>query len=149
MPPSQISTEDPAHDILRVKRPALDVLFAPKSVAVIGATDRAGSVGRTVLWNLISNPFGGTVYPVNPKSRSVLGIKAYPSVKELPEPLDLAVVVTPAPVIPGIIGQCADLGVKGAIIISAGFRETGAAGAELEGQILAEVRRSHIRLEQI
>ena len=146
MPPSQLPNGDPAHDILRVKPPALDVLFAPKSVAVIGATDRAGSVGRTLLWNLISNPFGGTVYPVNPKSRSVLGIKAYPSVKELPEPLDLAVVATPAPIIPGIIGQCADLGVKGAIIISAGFKETGAAGAELERQILAEVRRSHLRL---
>jgi acetyltransferase len=146
MPPSQIPNGDPAHDILRVKRPALDVLFAPKSVAVIGATDRAGSVGRTLLWNLISNPFGGAVYPVNPKSRSVLGIKAYPSVKELPEPLDLAVVATPAPMIPGIIGQCADMGVKGAIIISAGFKETGAAGAELERQVLAEVRRSHMRL---
>jgi acetyltransferase len=146
MPPSQIPTSDPAHDILRVKRPALDVLFAPKSVALIGASERAGSVGRTLLWNLISHPFGGTVYPVNPNSRSVLGIKAYSSVKELPEPVDLAVVATPAPLVPGIITQCADMGVKAAMIISAGFKETGAAGAELERQILAEVRRGHMRL---
>jgi acetyltransferase len=137
---------DPAHDILRLERPSLDALFAPKSVAVIGATDRAGSVGRTILWNLISNPFGGTVFPVNPTHRSVLGIKAYPSVADLPEPVELAVVVTPAPTVPAIIGQCADAGVKGAIIISAGFKETGPAGAELERQALAEARRGQMRL---
>src|SRR5262245_2303483 len=137
---------DPAHDILRLGRPSLDVLFAPKSVAVIGATERAGSVGRTILWNLISNPFGGTVFPVNNKHRSVLGIKAYPSIGDLPEPVELAVVVTPAPTVPNIIGQCADIGVKGAIIISAGFKETGPAGAELERQALAEARRGRMRL---
>ncbi|MFL5807454.1 MAG: bifunctional acetate--CoA ligase family protein/GNAT family N-acetyltransferase [Roseiflexaceae bacterium] len=146
MSPSQLPTGDPAHDILQVKRPALDALFAPKSVAVIGATDRAGSVGRTILWNLISNPFGGTVYPVNPKSRSVLGIKAYPSVADLPEPPDLAVVVTPAPTVPAIIGQCAASGITGAIIISAGFKEIGADGVELERQILAAARHSQMRL---
>src|SRR5262245_53448401 len=137
---------DPAHDILRLGRPSLDVLFAPKSVAVIGATERAGSVGRTILWNLISNPFGGTVFPVNNKHRSVLGIKAYPSIGDLPEPVELAVVVTPAPTVPNIIGQCADIGVKGAIIISAGFKETGPAGVELERQVLAEARRGRMRL---
>ena len=137
---------DPAHDILRLERPSLDALFAPKSVAVIGATERAGSVGRTILWNLVSNPFGGTVFPVNPKHRSVLGIKAYPSVADLPEPVDLAIVVTPAPTVPAIIGQCADIGVKGAIIISAGFKETGPAGVELERQVLAEARRGRMRL---
>jgi acetyltransferase len=139
-------TGDPAHDILRLDRPALDALFAPRSVAVIGATDRAGSVGRTILWNLISNPFGGTVFPVNPKSRSVLGIKAYPSVADLPEPVDLAVVVTPAPTVPGIIGQCADIGIPGAIIVSAGFKETGEAGAALERQILVAAQRGRMRL---
>jgi acetyltransferase len=137
---------DPAHDILRLERPSLDALFAPKNVAVIGATERANSVGRTILWNLISNPFGGTVFPVNPKHRSVLGIKAYPSIAELPEPVELAVVVTPAPTVPAIIGQCADVGVKGAIIISAGFKETGPAGVELERQVLAEARRGRMRL---
>src|SRR6058998_1438959 len=128
----ELPTGDPAHDILRLDRPALDVIFAPTSVAVIGATERAGSVGRTILWNLISNPFGGTVFPVNPDRHSVLGIKAYPNIAALPEPVDLAVVVTPAPTVPGVIGECAEMGVKGAIIVSAGFRETGAAGAALE-----------------
>src|SRR2546423_14193931 len=100
-----------AHDILRPRRPPLQSFFAPTSVAVIGATERAGSVGRPILWNLISTPFGGTVFPVTPERRSVLGIKAYPNVAALPEPVDLAVVVTPAPTVPGVIGECADVGV--------------------------------------
>ncbi len=137
---------DPAHDILRRQQPALDAFFAPASVAVIGATEQAGSVGRTILWNLIGNPFGGTVFPVNPKRHSVLGIKAYPSVTDLPEPVDLAIVVTPAAAVPGVIAACTDAGVKGAIIISAGFRETGPAGAALEQQVLVEARRGSIRL---
>ncbi|HEY3229184.1 MAG TPA: acetate--CoA ligase family protein, partial [Roseiflexaceae bacterium] len=142
----ELPSGDPAHDILRLDRPSLDAIFAPTSIAVIGATERAGSVGRTILWNLISNPFGGTVFPVNPERRSVLGIKAYPSVAALPEPVDLAVVVNPAPTVPGVIAACVDAGVKGAIIISAGFRETGVAGAALEQQVLAAARRDNIRL---
>src|SRR6476646_3946032 len=67
-----------SHDFLKYERHPLDAIFEPKSVAVIGATGKAGSVGRTILWNLISSPFGGTVYPVNAKRGSVLGIKAYP-----------------------------------------------------------------------
>ena len=90
-----------------ITRRDLDVFFQPRSVAVIGATDRAGHVGRTVLWNLISSPFGGTVYPVNPKRSSVLGIKAYPNVASLPEPPELAVIMTPAETVPGVIEECA------------------------------------------
>lgn len=71
--------EDPTHDILRYQRQPLDAIFAPRTVAVIGATEKTGSVGRTILWNLISNPFGGVVFPVNPKRSSILGIKAYSS----------------------------------------------------------------------
>src|ERR1022692_2968761 len=81
----------------------LDVFFSPKTVAVIGATETPGSVGRTLLWNLVTSPFGGTVYPVNPKRPNVLGIKAYRSIGEVPEEVDLAVIVTPPPSIPGII----------------------------------------------
>ncbi len=75
---------DKAHDILRGGPQPLDRFFTPQSVAVIGATETPGSVGRTLFWNLISHPFGGTVYPVNPKRSRVLGVKAYPSIKELP-----------------------------------------------------------------
>ncbi len=124
----------------------LDAIFTPKSVAVVGATERAGSVGRTILWNLISTPFGGTVYPVNPSRPSILGIKAYPSVKAIPEPVDLAVIVTPAATIPGVVGECADIGVKGAIVISAGFKETGPKGVELERQLLVQARRGNMRI---
>src|SRR5579871_824252 len=125
---------------------ALHVFFAPKSVAVIGATEKAGAVGRTILWNLISSPFGGTVYPVNPKRTSILGIKAYPSLEHIPDQVDLAVIVTPAETVPGVIRECAEHGIKGAIVISAGFKEAGARGAELEREVLAEAQRGNIRV---
>ncbi len=128
------------------RRQALDAIFAPNSIAVIGATEKEGSVGRTILRNLISSPFGGTVYPVNPKRPNVLGIKAYPDVTAIPERIDLAVVVTPAPTVPDIIGQCVDTGVKGAIVISAGFKEIGEEGAKLEQQILEHARRGKMRI---
>ncbi|WP_013321343.1 bifunctional acetate--CoA ligase family protein/GNAT family N-acetyltransferase [Gloeothece verrucosa] len=136
---------DPAYDILRSEYQPLSFIFKPDTVAVIGATDKEGSVGRTLLWNLISNPFGGTIYPINPKRHNVLGIQAYPNIKAVPEPVDLAVIATPAPTIPGIIAECVEAGVQGAIIISAGFREIGAAGLELERQI-QEIARGKIRI---
>src|SRR5437899_6718793 len=95
----------------------LDVFFSPKTVAVIGATETPNTVGRTLLWNLVTSPFGGTVYPVNPKRSSVLGVKAYPSISDIPEAVDLVVVITPPPSIPGIIKECSENGVQGAIVI--------------------------------
>lgn len=135
-----------AHDLLHSQRQPLDPFFSPKVVAVVGATETAGSVGRTILSNLIGSPFGGTVFPVNPKRPSVLGIRAYPSLADVPAKVDLAVIVTPAVAVPGVVAQCADLGIPAAVIISAGFREVGAAGAELERRTLAEARRGHVRL---
>lgn len=123
----------------------LDAILKPHNVAVIGATETPGSVGRTILWNLISNPFGGTVFPVNPKRSSVLGIHAYPSISSLPEPVDLAVIVTPAKTVPALVQECVDNGVRGAIIISAGFKETGPEGAALEKQIL-DIARGKMRI---
>src|SRR3954453_4122092 len=116
----------------------MDAFFAPRSVAVIGATEKVGSVGRAVLWNLISNPFGGTVFPINPKRPNVLGIKSYPSIGDLPEQVDLAVIVTPASTVPNLIKECAAAGVKSVIVISAGFKEAGAQGVEYERQIMDE-----------
>lgn len=146
MPASIPNATDRTYDILRLKHQPLDVIFAPKSIAIIGATERVGSVGRTILWNLISNPFGGTVFPVNPKRNSILGIKAYPDIASVPEPVDLAIIVTPAATVPGVISECVDAGVKGAIVLSAGFKETGAAGIELEQQLLEQVYRGNMRL---
>ncbi len=137
---------DTAHDILRGRQHPLDVFFSPKTVAIVGATENPGSVGRTLVWNLISNPFGGVVYPVNPKRPQVLGIKAYPSIGEVPEAVDLAVIVTPARTVPSVIGECVDAGVKAAIVISAGFKELGPEGAKLEQEMLAAARRGKIRV---
>src|SRR5262245_5968474 len=94
---------DPSHDVLRTVRRPLHGFFHPRTVAVVGATETAGSVSRTVLWNLVSNPFGGTVYPVNPKRPSVLGIRAYRSIAEVPDRVELAVVATPAASVPVIL----------------------------------------------
>lgn len=135
-----------AHNVLRYERNQLDPIFAPKSVAVIGATEREGSVGRTIIWNLMSNSFGGAIFPVNPKRSSTLGIKAYPTVADVPDQIDLAIIVTPAATVPGIIRECVDVGVKGAIIISAGFKEAGPEGAALEEQALEEARRGQMRI---
>ena len=124
----------------------LDALFKPKSVALVGATERIGSVGRMVLSNLISSPFGGAVFPVNPKRGNVLGIKAYTSISAVPEQVDLAVIITRPATIPGLIRECGENGVKGAIVISAGFKEVGAQGAELEAQVLEQARRGKMRV---
>jgi len=130
----------------RKREHPLDVFFTPNNIAVIGATEAPGSVGRTTLWNLISSPFGGTVFPVNPKRSSVLGIRAYPSITAVPEQCDLVVIVTPPPTIPGIIRECGQNGVKGAVVISAGFKEIGEEGSKLEQQLLEEARAAGIRV---
>jgi acetyltransferase len=139
-------TTDLAHDVFRHERQPLDPFFSPKNVAVIGATEAEGSVGRTLLRNLIGTPFGGTVFPVNLKRPSVLGIKAYPTIQDVPAKVDLAVIVTPAQAVPAIIGQCVAAGLRAAIIISAGFKELGPPGADLERQIADHARRGRMRI---
>jgi acetyltransferase len=135
-----------AHDVFRQERHPLDPFFRPRSVALIGATETRGSVGRTLLHNLLGTHFEGTVFPINPKRETVLGIKAYPSVLDIPAPVDLAVIATPAATVPSVIRQCADKGIPAAVVISAGFREIGAAGAALEREILVEARRGRMRV---
>lgn len=149
--PTQTQTAAPpissAHDILRqTRRQPLDSIFAPRVVAVIGATENPASVGRTVFQNLGRGGFDGVVYPVNPKRSSVLCVKAYPNIASVPEKVDLAVVCTPAHTVPGIIHECANAGVAGAIIISAGFKETGPEGVALEQKILVEARSCGMRI---
>lgn len=124
----------------------LDALFNPRTVAVIGATDRPDTVGRTVLQNLLLPAFRGQVYPVNPQRAEVLGHKCYKSIREIPERMDLAVLATPAITIPGLIGECVDAGAKSAVVISAGFRERGAEGAALEKQIRQQLARGSMPL---
>jgi acetyltransferase len=127
-------------------RLSLDCFFSPTSVAVVGATEREGSVGRTVLANLLSTSFRGRVYAINPVRKTVLGTPCYSKITELPEKVDLAVIVTPAPTVPEVIGECVAAGVRSAIVISAGFKEKGPDGAELERHIQAELRGSRMRV---
>jgi acetate---CoA ligase (ADP-forming) len=124
----------------------LDTLFAPRSVAVIGASNRPGSVGRAIFTNILLNEYTGTVYPVNPKDRSISGVRSYPSVQDLPESVDVAVVVVPAAVVPEVTEECGEKGVKSLIVISAGFKEVGQDGAALESQVTALARKYSMRM---
>lgn len=134
------------HYLRSPDRNPLDAIFKPEAVAVVGATEKQGSVGRTLFKNLINYPFGGTVYPVNLKRANVLGVKAYPSLSDLPGPVDLAVIATPAPTVPSIIQECVEVGVKGVVIISAGFKELGPSGVELEQKISQQIKESNLRI---
>ncbi len=120
-------------------------MFSPKSVAVIGATDREGSVGRVVLERLHIPSYGGRIFPVNPNHTDVLGLRAYPKIGDVPEKVDLAVIVTPAITVPGVVGECVDAGVHAAVVISAGFKERGPEGAALELEIQKQLRRGSMR----
>src|SRR6185503_16061042 len=93
-----------------------------------------------------SNPFGGALYPINPNRDRVLDIPAFPNLAAVPQQVDLAVIVTPASTVPGIIGECVERGVRAAIIISAGFKETGSAGAELERHVAEQSGDRQIRI---
>jgi len=124
----------------------LEAMFAPSSVAVIGATSRPGTVGRSVLENLLPGKFQGKVYAVNAKHPEVLGLKTFASIRDIPGKVDLAIVATPAETVPQLIGECVDAGAKAAVVISAGFRERGAHGAALEQQIQEQLRRGSMRL---
>jgi acetyltransferase len=136
-----------AHDILHEpRRRPVTPIFSPKTVAVVGATERERSVGRTVMDNLTKGGFPGKIFPINPTKDTILGMKAYPNIAALPERPDLAVIITPPKTIPGIIKECAQAGVPGAIIISAGFKEIGPEGAELERQVMVEAARGNMRI---
>src|SRR5689334_499082 len=102
---------------------SLDPLFRPGSVAVVGASATPGSIGEILVRNLLTNPFGGVIFPVNPKRKAVHGVRCYPSLAALPEVVDLAVVATPAQTVVQVVEECAARGVPAAIIISAGFSE--------------------------
>ncbi|HEY6183935.1 MAG TPA: CoA-binding protein, partial [Terriglobales bacterium] len=130
----------------KTDKQGLDALFCPESIAVIGATDRPGTVGRTVFQNLLAPAFHGRVYPVNPQRTEILGVKAYKSIADVPEPADLVVLATPAATIPGLIGDCINAGAKSAVVISAGFKERGAEGIALERQVQDQLKRSSLRL---
>jgi acetyltransferase len=125
---------------------SLDALFAPKSVAVIGASTQSGSLGREILHNIIEYEFNGKLFPVNPRADFIHSIKCYPSVLDVPDAVELAIVVVPAAAVLTVAHQCARKGVKGLVVISAGFRETGPEGAERERQLVEICRDAGMRL---
>jgi len=116
----------------------LNSIFKPKRIALIGVSDNPNSVGGITLRNLVGGGFNGVVYPVNPKREAVFGIPCYPDVKSLPKTPDLAVIMTAAKFVPGIIKECGEAGIHGVIIMSAGFKESGEEGRILEDQVKAE-----------
>jgi acetyltransferase len=130
----------------RFEPPSLDAVFKPRTIAVIGATDREGSVGRTVLLNLHVPTSPAKIFAVNPKRAEVLGVPSYPSIGRVPGAVDLAVIVTPAATVPKVVGECIDAGVRAAVVITAGFRERGPQGEALEKQLAAHLRRGPMRL---
>ena len=117
----------------------LDKIFKPRDVAVIGASTRRHSLGNTVLRNVISGGFPGAVYPVNPKYDEIENLKSYASVAELVEPTDLAIICTPARTVPQIADECGRAGIPGLVILSAGFRELGGSGTELQQELTETV----------
>jgi acetyltransferase len=124
----------------------LNPLFAPKSVAIFGASDRPDSVGQIVFQNMLQSGFQGKLYPINPKNPEVQGQRAYASIGEIGEPVELVVIATPPKTVPGIIEDCGIHGVKAAVIITAGFGEAGHEGEALEKELLETARRYKIRL---
>jgi acetyltransferase len=113
----------------------LDKIFKPKSIAVIGASNREGSVGYVVFNNLIGTGYDGVVFPINPTRKSIQGVQTYPSVLNLPQVVDLAIICTPTNSVPGLVEECGKAGIKGLIIITAGFAEMGEEGQKLMKKI--------------
>lgn len=124
----------------------LDPIFSPGSIAVVGASRRRESLGFSLLHNLVVNEFNGAIYPVNPEARAIHSLKCYPTVEAIPDPVDLAVILVPRHLVQGVIEQCVAKGVKGLIVITAGFSETGAEGAERERRLRETVRAAGVRM---
>ena len=129
-----------------MSRRSLDPIFAPRSIAVIGASRTPGTIGYQIIDNLVRHRYRGAVYPVNPRASVIHSIRAYPSVEDIPDPVDLAVVVVPKEHVLGVVDQCGAKGVPALVVISAGFKEVGGAGVERERQLVERVRRYGMRL---
>jgi acetyltransferase len=135
---------DVAREVL--DRHYLTPLFEPGSVAIVGASEKSGKVGAVLLSNMLAAGYRGTLFAVNPKYGSVRGVPCYASVGKLPARVDLAVIATPAPTVPGVIDECGRAGVRAAVVITAGFSEAGPEGAKLERALLENARRHGVRL---
>jgi len=135
-----LETESPAK-LDRSDPKSLDAIFQPKSIAVIGASNNEASVGHAIFKNILLGGFCGTLYPVNLKARAICGVHAYPSITDVPDEIDLALVIVPAGGVPNVLEECGRKGVRGVVVVSAGFREVGPEGAALEERAVAIARR--------
>jgi acetyltransferase len=124
----------------------LDKIFRPKSIAVVGASERPGSIGNALMRNLIERGFGGKIQPINPNHQEIWNLPACPSIGDLKSPHDLAVICTPMAQVPQVVEQCADGGISGAVIISAGGKEIGDEGKKAEASISQAARRPGMRV---
>ncbi len=124
----------------------LDYIFRPRSIAVIGASRRKGSIGREILHNILSSEFNGKVFPVNPNYSVIHSIKAYSTILDVPDAVDLAFIIVPNKIVKKIAEQCAEKGVKGVVVISAGFSEVGAEGKKRENDLLEVIRENNMRM---
>ena len=124
----------------------LDAFFKPESVAVVGASREPRKFGHVIFKNFVESEFKGKTYPVNPKAEAILGARAYPSLNDIADEVDLAVIAVPAPSVPNVIDECVSKKVKAAIIISGGFKEIGEKGEQLELEIQQKVKDSKLRI---
>jgi acyl-CoA synthetase (NDP forming) len=124
----------------------LNAVFDPKSVAVIGASSAFGKWGQLILSNIVAGRFNGKIFPVNPKERMICGNRVYRSVRDIPEPVDLAFITTPAKTVPEILQECGEKNVKGVVLITSGFSETDESGKRLEKLITDICREKNLAL---
>ncbi len=127
-------------------RSELQGLFAPRAVAVIGASRQEGKIGHSILKNMLGSGYRGTIYPINPREEAILGLRAYPSLSKVPEPVDLAVIAVPAAAVAGVVEECGLVGVRYLVVITAGYKEVGHEGLVREKELLAAVRRHGMRM---
>ncbi len=125
---------------------SLDPILRPRSIAVIGASRRPGTIGYQIVDNLLRHGYEGVVYPVNPNARSIHSVPSYPSVSAIPGEVDMAMVVVPKQYVLEVVDECGAKGIAGLVVITAGFREVGGTGAQLEAELMARVRRYGMRL---
>lgn len=124
----------------------LDAIFSPQSVAVVGASTIPGKVGHDIFVNILKGGYKGVLYPVNPSAEAISSVRAYPSIADIPYPLDLAMIIVPPKIAIQSVKEAIDKGVKGVVIVSAGFKEIGGEGLEIERKIVAMCRESKVRL---
>ena len=124
----------------------IDAIFSPESVAIVGASNTPGKVGHDIFANILRGGYTGTLYPVNPKARSILSVKSYPAISDIPDPVDLSIIILPPVAALAAVEESISKGIKGIVIVSAGFREVGGEGLEIENKIVALCREAGVRL---